>query len=54
MSFILSKSCVLLYNFITGEIRLPVGVPNPVVKIIILHPEPAKPAVLSTSFSGGI
>ena len=52
MSFILSNKLVLLDIFKTGDIGLPVGVPRPVVKIIILQPDPARPVVLSTSFPG--
>ena len=52
MSFIRFVNAWLLAIFITGAIGFPVGVPNPVVKHIMVQPDPASPVVLSTSLPG--
>ncbi len=45
-------SFVLEATFTTGAIGLPVGVPRPVVKSMMLAPAPASAVVLSTSLPG--
>ena len=45
-------SLVLEETLITGVTGFPVGVPRPVVKRMMLAPEPARPVVDSTSLPG--
>ena len=52
MSGIRFISAELEPTLTTGVIGLPVGVPSPVEKRIMLAPDPARAVVLSTSFPG--